>query len=116
MGTWVVAEKDATVEIYRRNGAYFGRLAWLREEADPNAASPGANSGSRMYEEPRVGMVILRDFRFNGRDWEGGTLYDPTDGKTYNGILTLDRKGMLHVRGFVGIRLLGKTTVWQRVR
>ncbi len=116
VGTWIVAEKDATIQIYRQDGAYFGRIAWLREEADPNAGTSVGNSDSRMHEEPRVGMVILRNFRFNGQHWEGGTLYDPTDGKTYKGTLALDPKGMLHVRGFIGIRLLGKTTVWQRVR
>ncbi len=116
IGLWVVAEKDAYIEIYRRDGAYFGRIAWLREDNNPNTGSQVTASDSRMYEEPRIGMLILRNFRFNGQDWEDGTLYDPTDGKTYKGVLTLDRKGMLHVRGFVGIRLLGKTTVWQRLR
>ncbi len=107
LGTWVVAEKDAHIEIYRNGDAYFGRISWLREPEDPDADA---------VETPRVGLVIARDFRFDGRAWKGGTLYDPQDGKNYRGFMALDDRGALHVRGFIGISLLGRTTVWQRVK
>ncbi len=110
LGTWVVEEKDAHVEIYKQDGRYFGRLSWLKDDD-----KPGDSHGPKMHEAPRVGMIIVRDFRFNGREWRGGTLYDPTDGKSYKGIIRLDSKGRLHVRGYFGISLLGRTTVWQRL-
>ena len=112
-GTWVVEEKDAHVEIYKHDDRYFGRLSWLK---DAGEEKPAEKREPKMHETPKVGMVIVRDFRFNGRDWRGGTLYDPTDGKSYKGIIRLDGKEQLHVRGYLGISLLGRTTVWQRLR
>jgi uncharacterized protein (DUF2147 family) len=111
LGTWVVAEKDAHIEIYKQENRYCGRLSWLKDDDE----KPGDRQAPKMHEAPRVGMVIVRDFLFNGREWRGGTLYDPTDGKSYKGIIRLDGKGRLHVRGYLGISLLGRTTVWQRV-
>ena len=114
-GTWVVAEKDAHIEIYRESDGYFGKISWMR---DPAKEKPGDGPppGSKMGETPRVGIIIVRNFKFDGKEWKGGTLYDPTDGKKYRGVISLGNKGELHVRGFIGISLFGRTTVWQRVR
>jgi uncharacterized protein (DUF2147 family) len=112
LGTWVVAEKDAHIEIYRQDNRYYGRICWLRG-GDPK---PGEPPDPNMYETPRVGLVIVRGFSFDGKKWRWGTLYNPTDGRSYRGIINLDDKGRLHVRGFLGISLLGRTTIWQRVQ
>lgn len=33
-------------------------------------------------------MRLLNDFEYQDRVWENGTIYDPTNGKTYSAILT----------------------------
>ena len=52
LGTWVVEEKDAHVEIYKQENRYFGRLSWIR---DGEEEKPGDKQGPKMHEEPRVG-------------------------------------------------------------
>jgi putative FmdB family regulatory protein len=94
-----VAEKDACVDIYRDGDVYFGEISWLRP---PMPGDPAPSSATEMHEEPRVGMVILRGFRFDGREWNDGALYDPTDGKLYKGVLSLDSRGALHIKGLSG--------------
>lgn len=115
VGTWVVAEKDAHIEIYRQGDAYFGRISWLREDEGVTPSGNGPAPEARMHETPRVGLIIVSAFKFDGQAWKGGTLYDPTDGKSYRGIITLPAKDELHVRGYIGISLFGRTTVWHRV-
>jgi uncharacterized protein (DUF2147 family) len=44
-----------------------------------------------------------------------GSIYDTDNGKTYSCKMTLDND-TLKVRGFVGISLFGRTTVWKRKR
>jgi uncharacterized protein (DUF2147 family) len=114
-GTWVVAEKDAHIEIYRDGDRYSGRICWLR---DPEVDKPGEERLPKRErgETPKVGLIIVRAFRFDGKEWTGGTLYDPTDGKSYRGVIRLGSKGELRVRGFMGISLFGRTTVWHRLR
>ncbi len=110
-GTWVVAEKDAHIEIYREGDQYYGRICWLREDGGRSKDAPRE---SDMFEVPKVGLVIVRGFRFDGKQWSGGRLYNPTDVKSYRGVIRLGKNGELRVRGFLWIELLGKTTVWQR--
>ena len=49
-----------------------------------------------------------------GNTWAKGTIYDPEDGKTYKCKMTLTDPKTLGVRGYIGISLIGRTTVWTR--
>jgi uncharacterized protein (DUF2147 family) len=45
---------------------------------------------------------------------EGGWLYDPRSGQTYHGEIKIAGKD-LFLRGYIGIRLFGRTEIWTRV-
>jgi uncharacterized protein (DUF2147 family) len=59
-------------------------------------------------------LQIGQGFHLAGNDTaQGGTVYDPKTGKTYKGSMT--RVGNdLHLRGYVGLRIFGKTETWTR--
>ena len=42
-------------------------------------------------------------------------MYDPGSGRKYRAILTVEGPDRLLLRGYFGIRLLGRTTRWIRV-
>ena len=61
-----------------------------------------------------MGLQILSGFRYAGDEtWEAGKIYDPKNGKTYSCKMRLEGEN-LKIRGFIGISLLGRTTVWSR--
>ena len=61
-----------------------------------------------------MGLQILSGFRYAGDGtWEAGKIYDPKNGKTYSCKMRLDGEN-LKIRGFIGISLFGRTTVWSR--
>ena len=65
-----------------------------------------------------VGIEILRDLRPSASDpgvWEGGTIYDPSTGRTYRATLRVTEANRLDLRGYVGIPLLGRTASRWRV-
>ena len=65
---------------------------------------------------PKKGMAIVYGLREKNGVWEGGYILDPNTGKPYRCEITISADGRtLHVRGFVGISLLGKTVDWKRV-
>lgn len=43
----------------------------------------------------------------------GGKLYDPNTGRTYSGTIVSDGD-TLHLHGFIGISLFGRTEIWHR--
>ncbi len=61
-----------------------------------------------------MGLQLLKGFKKDGdTEYEDGTIYDPKNGKTYS--CKINRKGeTLEVRGYVGISLIGRTTIWTK--
>jgi uncharacterized protein (DUF2147 family) len=65
--------------------------------------------------KPVTGMQIASGLKKDGDIWSGGEILDPENGKTYKCKVWLEDKGKkLHVRGFIGVSVLGRTQVWVR--
>jgi uncharacterized protein (DUF2147 family) len=129
VGTWTTAEDKSKVEIFKKDNQYYGKIVALKEPLFPNdpnhrdfvAGREGQpkvdrrNPEENLRERSVVGMEIMAGFKHGGEDvWSGGTIYDPESGKTYQCKVTLVSPKELKVRGFIGISLLGRTTVWTR--
>lgn len=124
LGVWLNQEKDAKIEIVKCGEKYCGKVVWLKEPnypPDSKEGIPGTpkldhnNPHPVLRKAPVIGLQIMRDFTFAGDDlWKSGKVYDPKNGKTYSGKMTLVSPTELHLRGFIGISLLGRTATWTR--
>ena len=61
-------------------------------------------------------VPLIEAMTWRGDEVSGGCITDPTNGKSYHGVLTLDGPHRLRVRGFLGVRALGRPQVWRRTR
>jgi uncharacterized protein (DUF2147 family) len=62
-----------------------------------------------------VGLRFLWGLTGAGREWGGGRVLDPDDGKIYRVKLTLSEDGKtLEVRGYIGISMFGRSQKWVR--
>jgi uncharacterized protein (DUF2147 family) len=116
IGTWLTGGKEpAKIQIYKSGNKYFGKIAWLKYPEENGLTRMDANNPDKSKRSQQIlGLIILRDFRFNENEWEGGKIYDPESGKTYSCIISLKDKSTLKVRGYVGISLLGRAEIWTR--
>jgi glucans biosynthesis protein C len=119
-GRWYAEGGAAQVEIGSCGDSLCGRVVWLRSPFDENGCelTDRENPDETLRSRPIVGLEILHDLRAENtaaERWEGGSIYDPTSGRTYRCNLALDGADRLHVRGYIGITLLGRTTTWTRV-
>lgn len=106
-------EAKSIVEVYEQSGKIYGKIIRiLRKEHINDVCSlcPGANKN-----KPILGMVIINGLKKDGDEYKGGTILDPTTGKTYKCNITLDGVDKLKLRGFIGISLLGRTQYWSRI-
>ncbi|WP_052732589.1 DUF2147 domain-containing protein [Hymenobacter terrenus] len=111
VGKWLSEKKDAKIDIYKAdNGKYYGKLFWGARMYEAN----GQTSRLAKNGKPFKDMVILKDFTFADGVWEDGTIYDPEEGKTYSCRMKLDGN-RLNIRGYVGVSLFGRETVWQKI-
>ena len=124
LGVWKTEGNDAEILIYKCSVKYCGKIVWSRDPnypADSKAGTPGTpildhnNPNLKLRKSPLVGLQILYDFMFAGDNvWTGGKIYNPDNGKTYSGKMTLVSPNRLNVRGFISIPLIGGTTTWTR--
>jgi len=67
-------------------------------------------------DQPIEGLRFLWGLKGTGRQWDGGRVLDPEDGKVYRVKLTLSPDGQkLDVRGYIGVSMFGRTQTWKRV-
>ena len=117
-GEWYTEDDKSTVKVYRaKNGKYYGKITWLKNpnEDDGTAKVDDQNPDEAKQKDPINGLLILKGFDYKGDGvFKGGTIYDPDNGKTHNCIMTMTTDDKMDIRGYVGISLLGRTTVWVR--
>lgn len=123
-GTYWNAEKTAHIRIYKaKNGKYYGKIEHLVEPNDENGnpKKDPENPKDELKSRDRLGMVIMTSFDWNESEkkWDDGHIYDPSNGKTYDGYARFegDNKNKLYLRGFVmGMSWLGRTSEWERIK
>lgn len=111
LGIYWSPKKDAKIEIYKRNNKYYGKTI-----SGDNPRLDEHNPDPALRKRNVIGLEFLKDFEFDGDDeWEDGTVYDPTSGKTYNCKMWLE-DGDLMLKGYIGISLIGRSEKLERVK
>jgi uncharacterized protein (DUF2147 family) len=114
---WLDEKKEGKIQIYKaKNNKYYGKITWLKEpNRDGKPKVDINNPKAAQRNNPIIDLIILKGFTFNGKDeYEGGSIYDPKSGKTYDCKITFKDENTLLIRGYMGISLIGKTTIWTR--
>lgn len=61
-------------------------------------------------------MTFLWGMTKDGEYWRGGEILDPDTGSIYDAKLrVVDGGRKLEVRGFLGLSLLGRSQIWERI-
>jgi uncharacterized protein (DUF2147 family) len=107
LGTWSTANGHGVVAIEQCADALCGRIVGI--DHDPTEPMP-----TDVHGRPQCGLTIITNERPEADGTWLGEITDPRDGATYQAKLWLDEVGNLHLRGFIGVPLLGATQIWHR--
>ncbi len=103
------------IAIYENDGLYYGRIEPLSPTDDRSARCTHC-TGSRK-DQPLDGLLLMRHLRYRHGEYIGGDILDPRTGRIYGCELHLiDGGRKLVMRGYLGIPLLGRSEVWQRMQ
>jgi uncharacterized protein (DUF2147 family) len=104
IGEWWTPGFNARVKIEPCGDALCGRIVWLWDESPRDIADRSALVGRKVID------AMQRD---STHRWRRGRLYNPEDGRHYEGSLDLPSPDRLVVSGCV--LFLCKSQVWRRV-
>ena len=116
-GVWLTADKDAALTISTCGAQLCGRIIWLESASD--------RSGSRRLDQNNpdptkrtqriCGLVVISGLEPTGPNTWAGYVYNPQDGKTYRGTITVLSDKALKLRAYIGLPIFGKSQTWTRV-
>jgi len=103
----------ALVRIYEQDGKLFGRI---EQSFTPGAEHRVcAECTDDRKNQPIIGLVIIRNMKQSGNEYNGGDILDPESGSVYRCKMHLEQDGTrLILRGYIGFSLLGRSQIWQR--
>ena len=122
LGDWTTYNDDGTeaqavVRITESDGILRGRIIRVLPTEQYPTPQFQCDDCRGDYEGADLRTVpLIEGMNWGGDEFSGGRIVDPTNGRSYRGVLRLDGNDRLRVRGFVGVRALGRTQVWRRAR
>ncbi len=118
VGLWkaiddVDGEPSSHIEIYQEGGKVQARIVKLLNKAPDTLCE---KCKGELKNKAIQGMTIMWDMTKSGKEWSGGRILDPKNGKDYKCKITLNKDGKsLDLRGYVGVPTLGRTQTWYRL-
>lgn len=99
IGKWLSEDKTLTVEIYKDNGMFYGKVI--------KATNPKTKKG-----KPSVGQILVIEMKLNGKNLEGGTVRDMDTDEEYDAKLVPIDFNKIKLK--VSVMLMSYSEVWTR--
>lgn len=122
LGNWqTIDEKtgkpSSLIYIWQKGGLYYGKVAKIYSENGQKNTDRCINCKGDRQNKPVLGLTIIEGMQLQANKWVNGSVLDPRNGKLYHAEMWLANNNReLHLRGYIGIPLFGKTAVWYRYR
>ncbi len=108
-------EAQAVVRFTEEDGLVVGRIVRVLPTAEFPTPSPVCDDCRGRYHGADLRRVrLVWDMRWRDGEFQGGRIVDPQHDRVYRATMRFDGADRLRVRGYVGVRALGRTQVWER--
>lgn len=117
IGVWFDDTGQGAVEIAPCGDRLCGRVVWLRDPLTPEGQplKDAFNPDPRRRNQPICGLQVIGNLQLQpDGSWDRGWIYDPKEGKSYDVEISLRSPDHLQVKGYLGVKFLSETFVWQR--
>lgn len=119
IGKWKTVDDEtgvekSVVEIVEKNGKISAKIIEIFEVQNRNRKCDLCTGDDK--DKPILGFTIIKGLTKDGKEYNGGKITDPKNGKSYKCYITLESKDKLKVRGYIGFALIGRTQYWTRVK
>ncbi|MFD0765247.1 DUF2147 domain-containing protein [Mucilaginibacter lutimaris] len=120
-GKWQSSEKNLTVEVYPYKNTFKAKIIWFSggvTKAKPmETITDIKNPNPALRSRKVLGLDVVENLRYdaNSNTWESGKIYEVQSGKYWSASAYIDKAGLLKVKGYWKVKLLGKTMTFNRI-
>ncbi|MBC6112461.1 DUF2147 domain-containing protein [Pedobacter sp. CCM 8938] len=121
LGDWLSLEKNVVVNISKEGRAFKATVMWFTDKdiisRPMESRCDSHNPNPQLRKRKLLGMEILSGLNYNpssGR-WEDGLIYDPLSGRDWSSVVSLERDGILKVKGYWHFEFLSKSVSFKRI-
>lgn len=105
-------EAKSIVEVYEKDGKVYGKIIEIFNKDRRDL--PCVKCEGDDYNQPILGLDIIKDMTKDGKYYKNGTVVDPQSGKVYDLRLVVTEDDTLQVRGYIGF--FYSTQYWERIK
>jgi uncharacterized protein (DUF2147 family) len=117
LGVWLNNTKDAKIEIFEKDGKYFGKIVCftMPAEEDGSINTNLKNPDPEQIKSKIIGLEILSNLEYENGEWVDGEIYSPKKRERADCKIKIsDDNKELYLTASKGF-LFSKTVVWSRV-
>lgn len=119
-GKWMSADKDLMIQVYKENNEFRAKILWFDDRDDTKEMEDYLdkhNPDPSLRSRKILGMNVLEKLVYvpKTNTWEDGIIYDAQHGRHWNSAAYLTKDGLLKVKGYWHIKLIGKTLTFNRI-
>ena len=106
-------EAKSIVEIFEKDGKFYGKVVkiFLEPNEDPDPVCDECEKDDPRYKKKIIGMEIIKALEKDDKEYSGGNILDPENGKVYRCRLWVEGDDLM-VRGYWGPFF--RTQTWKR--
>ena len=114
IGLWLTSDGEAKIRITRCEKGICGTIVWLKEpnDSDGKPKTDRENVDQELKKRPMLGLEIFHNLQQLAPNKYQGSLYNPDDGRTYDGQLELGLDGLIKMKGCVFGGIICDDDVW----
>jgi hypothetical protein len=115
-GVWLNNTKDAKIEIFEKEGKYFGKIVWfaMPNMKDIPSKTDNQNRDPEQIKSKVMGLEILSNLKYENGEWVEGEIYSPKKKEKADCKIKIsDDNRELYVTASKGF-LFSKTVVWTK--
>jgi len=117
-GKWINVDDNGVeksiIQIYEENERIYGKIIDILDPNDQDALCSKCKDDE--YNQPILGLNIIKGLSYDGEFYRGGTIFDPEKGKSYKCRLAFENgdPDILEVRGYIAF--MYETQYWKRIK
>jgi len=118
-GRWITTENNLMIQVYHEGNDYKAKIIWFNDGDDPSLMDTWTdqrNPDKSLRNRKILGMSVLRNLAYDAstKSWEDGLIYDAKHGREWNACASINKKGLLEVKGYWHFKWIGRTLTFKR--